>query len=95
MSQYVTDTGGNPETEVKRLAADLKDRIDQHKARKGEDRSRATRRITVIGRRAVGVCRSGWTRTRRRRRYRHRNKRTGRRRNIRRTGRRRCCWIWL
>ena len=39
MSQYVTDTGGNPETEVKRIAADLKDRIDQHKARKGEDRS--------------------------------------------------------
>lgn len=39
MSQYVADTGGNPETEVKRIAADIKDRIDQHKARKGEDRS--------------------------------------------------------
>lgn len=39
MSQYVTDTGGNPETEVKRIAADIKDRIDQHKARKDEDRS--------------------------------------------------------
>lgn len=39
MSQYVADTGGNPETEVKRIAADLKDRIAQHKARKGEDRS--------------------------------------------------------
>ena len=39
MSQYVVDTGGNPETEVKRIAADIKDRIDQHKARKGEDRS--------------------------------------------------------
>jgi len=39
MSQYVTDTGGNPETEIRRIAADVKDRIDQHKARKGEDRS--------------------------------------------------------
>lgn len=39
MSQYVADTGGNPETEVKRIAADIEDRIDQHKARKGEDRS--------------------------------------------------------
>lgn len=40
MSQYVADTGGNPEAEVKRIAADIKDRIDQHKARKGEDRTK-------------------------------------------------------
>ena len=39
MSQYVADTGGNPETEVRRIAADLKDRIAQHEARKNEDRS--------------------------------------------------------
>ncbi len=40
MSQYVADTGGNPEAEVKRLASDLKERIDQHKARKDEDRTK-------------------------------------------------------
>ncbi len=39
MSQYVADTGGNPEAEVRRIAADIKDRIEQHKARKDEDRS--------------------------------------------------------
>lgn len=40
MSQYVADTGGNPEAEVKRIASDLKDRIEQHKARKDEDRTK-------------------------------------------------------
>ena len=40
MSQYVEETGGNPEAEVKRIAADIQKRIDQHKARKGEDRSK-------------------------------------------------------
>jgi hypothetical protein len=39
MSQYVADTGGDPETEVRRIATDIKNRIAQHKARKDEDRS--------------------------------------------------------
>lgn len=39
MSQYVGDTGGNPEAEVKRIAADIKNRIEQHMARKDEDRT--------------------------------------------------------
>ncbi|MGD9872137.1 MAG: hypothetical protein AB7S63_13965, partial [Thauera sp.] len=40
MSQYVADTGGNPEVEVRRIASDIKARIEQHKARKDEDRTR-------------------------------------------------------
>lgn len=40
MSQYVADTGGNPEAEVRRIAADIKNRIEQHKARKDEDRTK-------------------------------------------------------
>lgn len=39
MSQYVADTKGDAEAEVKRIAADIKDRIAQHKARKNEDRT--------------------------------------------------------
>ena len=39
MSEYVSDTKGDPEAEVKRLAADVKERIAEHKDRKGEDRT--------------------------------------------------------
>lgn len=39
MSQYVSETGGDAEAEVKRLAADIKSRIEQHKGRKDEDRT--------------------------------------------------------
>ena len=39
MSEYVSDTKGDPEAEVKRLAADVKERIAEHEARKGEDRT--------------------------------------------------------
>ncbi|GIV03844.1 MAG: hypothetical protein KatS3mg015_2674 [Fimbriimonadales bacterium] len=40
MSQYVADTGRIPEAEVRRIANDIKDRIEQHKARKDEDRTK-------------------------------------------------------
>lgn len=38
-SEYVANTGGNPEAEVKRIAADIKERIAGHEKRTGEDRS--------------------------------------------------------
>lgn len=40
MSQYVADTGRDPEVEVRRIANDIKDRIAQHEARKDEDRTK-------------------------------------------------------
>jgi len=40
MSQYVADTGRSPEIEVRRIANDIKNRIEQHKARKDEDRTK-------------------------------------------------------
>lgn len=39
MSQYVSETGGNAEAEVKRIAADIKDRMEQQAGRKDEDRT--------------------------------------------------------
>lgn len=38
-SEYVANTEGNPEAEVKRIAADLKERIAGHEKRTDEDRS--------------------------------------------------------
>lgn len=38
-SEYVANTEGNPEAEVKRIAADIKERIASHEKRTGEDRS--------------------------------------------------------
>lgn len=38
-SEYVASTEGNPEAEVKRIAADIKERIAAHEKRSGEDRS--------------------------------------------------------
>ncbi len=38
-SEYVAATDGNPEAEVKRIAADIKERIAGHEKRTGEDRS--------------------------------------------------------
>lgn len=38
-SEYVASTEGNPEAEVKRIAADIKERIASHEKRTGEDRS--------------------------------------------------------
>ena len=38
-SEYVANTEGNPEAEVKRIAADIKERIAGHEKRTDEDRS--------------------------------------------------------